>query len=249
MKRHARRMAALALLAGVPAMSQQTPGLTFGGTLFDVTGAGTLDLGSIDSVLQPFAKDFQQGREQLWVEVTVDRDGAVLDCRTKASPIMAKAGEALCAHASKVGRFRQYPQIVLDYTKATYIFTVTAFREQPSKGAWRFRMQPGFPLNMIAVRFNSDPVPPEDERLKLTDLVATPMVYPRDALRSEIEARVMVAVTFGPDGRIATCRPIISSNTSRMAYETCLAARQGFRLANPPDDRPFYWTTTWRLAD
>ncbi|MCL9981820.1 MAG: energy transducer TonB [Erythrobacter sp.] len=241
-------MAALAALAGAPAASQEMPGLTFGGTLFDVTGAGTLELGTIDDVLQPFARDFQKGRERLAVEVTVDRDGTVIDCRTKASPILAEAGQAVCANAVKAGRFRQYPQLVLDYTRATYGFAIRAMREQPGKGA-QFLISPDFPLSRISIRFGSDPIPPEGQRLKITDLVATPMEYPREALQNEIEARVMVAVTFGVDGRTKTCRPVYSSNTSRMAYETCLAARRGFRLISPPDERPFNWITTWKLAD
>lgn len=242
-------IAALALLAGAPAASQEQPGLTFAGTLFDVTGAGTLDLGDIDTVLQPFVGDFQKGRESLGVEVTVARDGTVLDCRTKASPVLAEAGDALCAHALRAGRFRQFPGLVLDYTRATYQFSVRSLRQKPSRGAPQFRIAEGFPLNMIAIRFGSGSIPPEDERLDLTELVTTPMQYPREALQAAIEARVLVVVTFGANGRVETCRPVYSSNTPRMAYETCRAARQGFRLANPPDERPFYWITTWKLAD
>jgi hypothetical protein len=242
-------MAALALLAGTPAVSQEMPGLTFGGTLFDVTGAGTLELGDLDEVLQPFVRDFQKGRERLAVEVTVDREGTVIDCRAKAASILTEAGHAVCAHALKAGRFRQYPQLALDYTRATYGFAIRSMREQPGKGAPQFLISSDFPLNMISIRFGSDPIPPEEQRLKITDLVTTPMEYPRDALQNEIEARVMVAVTFGADGRTKTCRPVYSSTTSRMAYETCLAARRGFRLVSPPDERPFYWITTWKLAD
>jgi hypothetical protein len=242
-------IAALALLPATPAASQEQPGLTFVGTLFDVTGAGTLDLGDIDTVLQPFVGDFQKGRESLGVEVTVDRDGTVLDCRTKASSILAEAGEVICAHALKTGRFRQFPGLVLDYTRATYQFSVRTFRVMPRKGEQQFRISEGFPLNMIAIRFGSGPIPPEDERLNLTDLVTTPMKYPHDALQAEIEARVLVVVTFGANGRVETCRPVYSSNTPRMAYETCRAAQQGFSLANPPDERPFYWTTNWQIAE
>ncbi|MDP4605454.1 MAG: energy transducer TonB [Erythrobacter sp.] len=242
-------IAALALLAGAPAASQEQPGLTFVGTLFDVTGAGTLDLGDIDTVLQPFVRDFQDGREALGVEVTVDRDGTVLDCRPKAPSILAEAGEIICAHALKAGRFRQFPGLVLDYTRATYQFSVRTFRDKPRKGERQFRISEGFPLNMIAIRFGSGKIPPEEDRLNLADLVATPMEYPFDALQAEIEARVLVEVTFGANGRVETCRPLYSSNTPRMAYETCRAARQGFRLANPPEARSFIWITTWKLAD
>ncbi len=242
-------LAALALLAGAPAASQQPPGLTFGGTLFDVTGAGTLELGNIDTVLQPFFKDFQKGRELLGVEVTVDRAGRVIACRIKASPNVTEAGNALCALALKEGRFRQFPQLALDYTQATYEFAIRSVSQKSPPGVSPFRIERGFPLNMIAIRFGSDPVPPEEQRLKLADLVATPMEYPRDALRNEIEARVVVSVTFDADGRVGTCRPVYSSNTPRMAYETCLAALSAFRLANPPDARPFYWINTWKLSD
>ena len=233
----------------MPSAAQEPNGLVFVGTLFDVTGAGTLDLGDIDTVLQPFVQDFNNGREPLGVEVTVDQDGTVVDCRTKAAPSMAQGGAALCAQALKAGRFRRFPLLVLDYTRATYAFSVRPFRDKHAKSARRFRISTGFPLNMIAIRFGNDSISPAEQRLTLADLSSTPMEYPRDALQSAIEARVVVAVTFGADGRVKTCRPIYSSNTSRMAYETCVAARPAFRLINPPDERAFYWGTTWMLAD
>lgn len=242
-------LAAFALIFAAPAVAQDRPGLTFGGTLYDVTGAGTLDLGDIEVVLLPFERDFQQGRDVLGVEVTVDRDGTVVGCRTQASPNVADAGEAICVHALKTGRFRQYPRLVLDYTQATFGFTLRTFREKPPKGSPQFRMASGFPLNMISIRFGNDPVPPATERLGLSDIATTQMEYPREALQNGIEAQVVVAATFDANGKVETCRPVYSSNTPRMAYETCLAVQNGFRLINPPDARAFYWKTTWILAD
>lgn len=248
-----RRFSCAAAIAGLtwamPLAAQEQAGLVFVGELFDVTGAGTLNLGDIDTVLQPFVQDFNKGREPLGVEVTVDRDGTVIDCRTKASPKLAKAGNAVCAQALKSGRFPQFPLLVLDYTRATYAFSVRPIREKQAKSPWRFRVSVGFPLDMIAIRFGNDSISPAEQRLTLADLSTTPMEYPRAALQSAIEARVLVGVTFGADGKVKTCRPIYSSNTPRMAYETCLAARPGFRLINPPDERAFYWRTTWQLAD
>ena len=242
-------LSALALVCAAPAWGQQQPGLTFAGTLYDVTGACTLDLGDIEPVLQPFERDFRQGRDALGVEVTVDRGGAVIGCRTKASPALAKAGEAICAHALKTGRFRQYPRLVLDYAEATFAFTLRTPREQPPQGTQRFRMATGFPLERISIRFGSDPVPPATERLGLSEIATTRLEYPREALQNGIEAEVVVAATFDAKGEVATCRPVYSSNTPRMAYETCIAVQNGFRLINPSDSRPFYWKTTWMLAD
>ena len=58
-----------------------------------------------------------------------------------------------------------------------------------------------------------------------------------------------VLLTFNDAGQVATCRPLASSNTARMAYETCSAARRVTRLIRPPDARPFAFATRWLLAD
>lgn len=57
----------------------------------------------------------------------------------------------------------------------------------------------------------------------------------------------MVALTFGADGKVASCRPVYSSNTSRIAYETCFAAMRAYRLLSPPDARPYVWRTVWKI--
>ena len=73
------------------------------------------------------------------------------------------------------------------------------------------------------------------------------MEYPRSALRSEIRAAVVVVVGFDAKGTVASCRPVESTNTARMAYETCKAASGSFRLKNTPDARPFVLSIGWDI--
>lgn len=242
-------VAAFALVQTVSTAAQDRAELTFGGDVFDVTGAGVLDLGILDEVLTPFRRHFAQGREPLGVEVTIDADGAVQDCRIEAAPQLATAGQALCEHALRVGRFRPYPLLVLEYTRATYRLSIRSHSSKPTKGEAEFRANTAYPFYRSAVTFGSYTIPPEDQRLTFADLRYATMAYPRDALEYAIEAQVVVAVTFDAEGRVATCRPIRSSNTARIAYDTCLAAQRGFSLRNPPDERPYVWATRWVLAE
>jgi hypothetical protein len=78
----------------------------------------------------------------------------------------------------------------------------------------------------MAVRFGLFELPPAEERLALADLRPFGLDYPRAALREGLEARVEVSLTFDDGGRVATCRPILSSNSARIAYETCYEVRR-----------------------
>lgn len=245
----ARAATSIALMQAVPAAAQEWSPITFGGDVFDVTGAGELDLGLIDDAIAPFRGAFNQGRKRLSGEVTVESSGAVVDCRFEANAALERAGKALCAQALRLGRFRQHPLLDLDYTRATYRFSIAGHAGQPIKGEAFFSMRPAYPLERRTIAFGSYAIPAQAERLTLAELDSRAMNYPRDALQNAIEAEVVVAVTFDADGRVARCRPVHSSNTARIAYDTCFEARRGFRLREPPDARPFVWKTHWRLAD
>lgn len=101
--------AVLACVQAMPAAAQDQAEIIFGGDVFDVTGAGVLDLGILDDALMPFRRAFDQGRERLGVELTIDAAGTVQDCRFDANAKLAPAGKALCAQALRVGRFQPYP--------------------------------------------------------------------------------------------------------------------------------------------
>ncbi len=251
MKRHRASGAAavLALVQAVPSAAQDRAEVIFGGDVFDVTGAGVLDLGILDDALMPFRRAFDQGRERLGVEVTIDAAGTVQDCRFDANEKLAPAGKALCAQALRVGRFRPYPRLVLDYTRATYGLSIRSHTGQPIKGEATFKVSTAYPFEGRPVTFGSYVIPPENERLTVADLEYRAMEYPRDALQNDIEAQVIVAVTFDEQGRVTTCRPVRSSNSARIAYDTCLEARRGFSLRKAPDARPYVWVTQWRIAE
>jgi hypothetical protein len=240
--------AVLALVQAMPCAPQGHAEVNFGGNLFDLTGAGVLDLGILDEALMPYRRVFDQGRERLGVEVTIDAAGVVQDCRFDANEKLASAGEALCVQALRVGRFQPYPGLVLDYTRATYRLSIRSHTGKPVKGEATFRALTAYPFEGRPVTFGSYAIPPENERLTLADLEYRTMAYPRDALQNAIEAQVIVAVTFDELGRVTACRPIRSSNTARIAYDTCIEARRGFRLREAPDARPYVWVTQWRLA-
>ena len=231
--------AGLALLQAVPVAAQDWSDITFGGDVFDVTGAGELDLGIIDDVLRPYRSAFSQRRQRLAGEVTLDPSGAIVDCRFEANAALDKAGKALCEQALRAGRFRQDPLFELDYARATYRFSVSGHTGQPVKGEAFFRMRPTYPLERRSITFGSYPIPAQDERLTLADLDRGMMTYPRDALQNAIEAEVIVAISFDAQGR----------KTARIAYDTCLEARRAFRLRQAPDPRPYVWQTHWRLAE
>lgn len=241
--------AVLASLQAMPAVAQDQTEIIFGGDVFDVTGGGVLDLGILDEALMPFRRDFDQGRERLDVELIINADGTVQDCRFDANEKLAPAGKALCTQALRVGRFTPYPGLVLDYASATYRLSIRSHAGQPIKGEATFRASIGYPFERRPVTFGSYAIPPETERLSLADLQYRSMEYPRDALQNEIEAQVIVAVSFDEQGRVSTCRPVRSSNTARIAYDTCREARRGFSLRKPPDARPYVWVTHWRIAE
>jgi len=242
-------VAVLALLQAVPGTAQDGSELTFGNEVFDVTGAGELFLGIIDDALGPYQLAFGRGRERLGVEITIDASGAIQGCRIEAKAALEPAGKALCAQALRLGRFRQDPFLELDYTRATYRMSVTGHAGKPIRGEAFFRMSPAYPLQRRAITFGDYAIPPETGRLTLAELEYRPMSYPRSALQNAIESRVIVAITFDANGRAVRCRPVKSSNTARIAYDTCFEARRGFRLRAAPDTRPFVWVTHWRLAE
>jgi len=240
---------ALALLQAVPIAVQDRAEVTFGGDEFDVTGAGVLDLGILDDVFSPFRRHFAKGGEPLGVEVTIDADGAVQDCKIEAAPQLAATGKALYDQALRVGRFRQYPLLVLDYTRATYRLSIRSHSNKPAKGEAEFRAATAYPLYRSAVTLGSYTIAPAEARLTSADIDLKTMNYPRAALQYAVEAQVVVAVTFNPEGRVANCRPIRSSNTARIAYDTCLKAGRGVSLRSPPDARPYVWSTRWVLEE
>lgn len=225
------------------------PGVVFEGTTFDVTGAGVLDLGDLDVLLGPFRRAFDNGRQSLAVELTLDPAGAVVACSTQGAQRLDEAGNALCARALAHGRFTRADFIVIRYEQATYRMTVNMSNDRAVPEQPQFYTSTSFPLERTAVTFAPYSIPPEEERLLLSDLRLISLTYPAVALRNAIEARVEVLLTFGESGRVATCRPLYSSNTARMAYETCREARTGLRLRNPPDDRALAFAAKWVLAE
>lgn len=241
--------AALAAAQAAPGAAADWSEITFGPEAHDVTGAGELDLGIIDDVLKAHRRAFAKGRERLKVAVTVDAGGAVLDCRYEGADDLQAAGKALCEHALQAGRFRRDPLLDLDYARATYSFSVYGHGGKPVPGEAFFRLAPSYPLERRKIVFGAYAIPPDDQRLRLADLNYRTMSYPPDALRNAIEAEVVVAVTFDARGKVARCRPVQSSNTARIAYETCFEAQRSFALRAAPDPRPYVWRTYWRLAE
>jgi hypothetical protein len=241
--------AAALWLQATPAAAQDGAEITFGGDVFDVTGAGALDLGIIEDVLKPYRRTFTSGLGPLRFEVTIDASGSVQDCHFEANSALEAAGKALCAQALRVGRFRQDSLLELEFTRATYRFSIYGHTAKPIKGEAFFRTSPAYPFERRTIIFGSFAIPKEGERLTLADLDYRTMSYPRDALQNDIEAQVIVAVTFDAQGRVSRCRPVRSSNTARIAYDTCFEAQRGFRLRNAPDPRPYVWITHWRLAE
>lgn len=238
--------AALVLLVASPA-SAQSAEVRFGGEVYDVTGAGRLDLGSIDAVLKPFRREFRRF-DGLSFTMTVDAAGAVTDCTPEAAEEHPAAAEALCEHALEAGRFHRDPRLVLDYTRATYRLRLFA-RAEDRLPATGFYESSAYPLSETSVHFGEPALPPEDRRLSQADLVAAGLMdYPQAALQNEIAAQVVAVLTFDEAGAVASCRPVFSSRTARMAYETCLAAARTYRLRQAPDARPFVLSVRWLIA-
>lgn len=242
---------ALTAAASGPAQGQaQVPRLVFDGATFDVTGAGRLDLGDLDAVLRPFQRAFRDGRESLALEATVDSVGTVVACRTQGSNRLQQAGSALCAHALASGHFDRFSFITIAYTQATYSTVIRKVGGGARPGQPQFIAEAGFPLEGRAVAFLPTAMPDPSERLAPGEVVFRPaMVYPSVALRSGIEGRVEAELTFDEAGQVASCRPIQSSNTARLAYETCIQTRLSARLRNPPDGRSYTFAANWLLGD
>lgn len=234
---------ALAVLA-VPAKAQDRPANEPVQTPSDVTGAGTLDLGDLDPVLRDHRRALAGVDGRLPLVLRIDRSGAVVGCKASDASL-PEISEAICAHALGEGRFTPLAFLALDYREATYHVTVSA-RE---KGKGPYWLATDYPDAGVAVRFGDYPIPPVANRLSAVDVRSIPMHYPSRALKRGLEARVVLALTFGEDGRVATCRPISSSNSSRMAYDTCRAAYRSYRLPGPSDARPYVFATNWILSD
>ena len=243
--------AALALTAAAPLAAQQArEPITFAGDVFDVTGAGTLDLGDIDPILLPYFEIFRARPIMAKVELnlTVDAAGAVVDCRPATSDGLADAGERLCSHARSVGRFRANPFLTLDYTRATYRTSIRLPYTKSEGEPLFYPSSSEYPdLDDRPVIFGEGVIPPEDQSLTKADVTIAPMDYPRQAARNEVMGRVEVALLFDAEGKPVSCRPISSDYTARLAYETCDAAKQKVRLNSPPDARPFVLRVNWRL--
>lgn len=224
--------------------------IVFAGDVFDVTGAGELDLGDIDPVLAPYFRIFRERplTAEIELDLIVDAAGIVVNCRSTPDEGLAEAGAALCAHAKAVGRFRTHPYMVLDYTRANY-HTSVGLSFATADGEPLFSLSTSsFPnLEDRPIIFGDGAIPVEGQRLRAQDVTIAPMDYPLRALRNEVTGRVAVAITFDAEGKAASCRPIRSSFTARLAYETCKAAQRAVRLKQPPDARPYVLAIYWAL--
>jgi hypothetical protein len=238
--------AALAILQPLPVAAQGRPEIIFGGDVFDVTGAGQLDLGPLDPVLKPFRDSFSPAGG-FAVEITINASGSVVACAPENPHRHPEAAQALCAHALEVGKFRPETVIAIDYTQATYLFHVYREEGHRNENGDEFYEADTYPLERNAVRFGDGEVPPANQRIAHSDLAYVPMDYPLSALQAEVSARVVVALTFDDTGNVERCRPIRSNSTARIAYETCKAAQRAFRLREPPDARPYVLSVNWDI--
>lgn len=242
--------AGAALILANPLAAQEREPITFAGDVFDVTGAGELDLGDIDPILLPYLTIFRTRpiMAKLELDVTVDAAGAVSDCRATVSDGLAEAGAALCVHARAVGRFRAKPWLTLDYTQANYRSRIALRFEQAEGETLFYPATSSYPdLEDRPVIFGDGAIPAENKRLSKSDVTIAPMDYPRHAARNEVMGRVAVALMFDAEGKAVSCRPIRSSFTARLAYETCDAAMGAVRLQQAPDARPYVLSVFWSL--
>lgn len=241
--------AALALALGGPVTAEDSKPLVFGGEVFDVTGAGPLDLGDLDAVLEPLLGSAGESFSGFPVTLEVDAAGKVIGCQAEATGALADAGAALCEHARQFGHLRRLSLYELDYTRATYRITLRRCQGPPCHDGRTFYVWPTYPLEGTAIRFGDAALPYPFERLIMDQLDTTPLEYPPGAAHFGISARVTVVLTFGDSGRVTRCRPVTSSNTARIAYETCLEAWKSFRRKWPGDQRSFVLTTNWVISD
>lgn len=229
--------------------AQQAEPVVFGGAVFDVTGAGTFDAGNLDGVLRPF--ETGPGGvvpERLEFELVIDPSGAVQGCRNAEGEALGAAGRASCDHLMAHGRFTVDPLLVLDFATATYRMTIDT-RSQAEPGEPRYRVfDYEYPLQLRPVVFGEAAVPPEEQRLAREGVEIAPLTYPRFAAMAEVTGSVKVLLIFDETGAVATCRPVRSSDTARLAYDTCFAARDSVRLRQAPDPRPFLFGVTWSLS-
>jgi hypothetical protein len=242
--------AGLALGSAAPLAAQQREPLIFAGDVFDVTGAGKIDLGDFDAILAPYFDQFRARpfTTEVDLDLTVNPAGAIVDCRAETSEGLAEAGQRLCLHALAVGTFRPDPFLTLDYTRASYRTNIRIPFEPPESGPLFYPSGNEYPdLDDRPVIFGDGAIPAEAERLTNEDVTIAPMEYPRQAARNEVMGRVDVALLFDAEGKPVSCRPIRSDFTARLAYETCDAAKQKVRLNSPPDARPFVLRVNWRL--
>jgi hypothetical protein len=242
-------VAALALAVSGPVAAEDPEPVVFGGEVFDVTGAGPLDLGDLDAVLEPLLGGEGESFSGFPVTLEVDAAGAVVGCQTEAIGALEAAGAALCEHVRQFGHFRRLSLYDLDYTRATYRFTLRRCRERPCLGGRTFYAATAYPLEGEAIRFGDAALPYPFEQLIMADLDYTGMEYPVGAARFGIAARVTVVLTFGASGKVARCRPVTSSNTARIAYGTCYEAWRSFRRKWPGDQRSYVLTTRWEIPD
>lgn len=239
-------LAALALITTCPVAAQTPEPIVFQGEVFDLTGAGTFELPELDRVLKPFRREFRDGRS-IALELVIDAAGSVPDCRMASGAGLSPAARALCAHVRTAGRFRLFPSMVLDYTRGTLRLTFRR-RDPRHDDQSEFAFEQPYPFEGQGVRFGGYEIPPADQRLTLQEVSYVPMYYPSSALRNHIEAQVTVVLAFNETGRVESCRPVESSNTARIAYETCRAARLRFKLRQPPDARVFVFNTRWVIG-
>lgn len=238
--------AALALCFPVSLAAQDRAEVTFGPDPFDVTGAGELDLGPLDPVLGPLRKTLAL-KALMTVTLTLDAAGKPVACVPDRPEEYAEATQALCAHVLKTARVRRHPAVTLDYEQATYQLSVWYHEGRRGEKGEEFQTSENYPLERTRVRFAGIELPPAARRVSIADLDYEPMAYPRSALSMDLRAKVVVVLGFDTKGRVATCRPFESTNTARMAYETCKAAADSFRLKNAPDARSYVVSIVWNI--
>jgi hypothetical protein len=248
--------AALVAVSGA-AQSQGLPVLeshreiAFSESDWDVTGAGDFAMPGWEAAIGRDAKLFAGKAAPLVLALRIGADGAPLACRSgETAKKRARAGNRLCAHVMAHGRFTPRPRIVLAYREASMTLAVRAIKIEKRGLVPRFQAD-HIPLQNMAVRFPEGDLPPESERMQPRDIIYGGFYsdYPSPALRNAIEADVRVHLRFDDQGRMATCRPLHSSNTAWMAYATCGLARR--IRAQPAQTGPRDWVgmVRWRIAD
>jgi len=203
-------------------------------------------------VLAPYRKTFRARpfMAGIALDLTVDAAGNVVGCEVQPGEGMAKAGAAICAHAQAAGRFRPDPYLALDYTRARYHTRITLSLAAAEGEPLFTHSTSSFPLlDHRPVLFGDDVIPAKDQRLKADDVVIQPLQYPRRALQNEVFDRVVMSLTSDAEGKPASCRPLRSSMSARLAYETCAEVKGAVQLKHPPDARPYVLSIVWSLGE